>query len=80
MTENKVFQSTLGNTPAGNPDATMTFPEVLLLVTVLSNLGIRKSLFKTGRQKNLTLQPPNGNYQPNPEINGGKKTHTFKGE
>lgn len=70
----------LGNTLAGNPDAMMAFPEVLLLVTVLSNHGIRKSLFKTGRQKNVTLQPPNCYYQPDPEINGGKKPTTFKGE
>jgi len=66
----KVSQSVLWQVA---PDATMAFPEVLLLVTALPNHGIRKPLFKTGRQKNLTLQPLNCYFQPNPEITEGKK-------
>lgn len=59
------------------PDAVMALPDVLLLVTVLSNHGIRKALFKVGRKKDASLQSLNWCFQPLTEINEENKTQKF---
>lgn len=62
------------------PDATMALPEVLLLVTVLSNHSIRKSLFKVGRKKNASLRSLNWCFQPLTDINEENKNPKISSE